>query len=179
MARINNVKIPEECTFEIEGNNLVVKGPKGESSREISDRSISISQKDGELVIKHEKTGKKAKKMVNSLKAHVKNMIKGVNEGFEYKLKVCSGHFPMNVSKKGNQLEVKNFIGEAVPRKLDLPNDVNVKVQGEDIHVDGINKERVGQVAASIEDLTKRRGFDKRIFQDGIYIVEKDGRKLV
>lgn len=179
MARNDNISIPKDCTLEIQDTTITIKGPKGEASREVSDKSITIKKDNDTLILTHDKTGKKAKKILNSLKAHVRNMIKGVNDGFEYKLKICSGHFPMNVNKKGNQLEVKNFIGEAVPRQLDLPEDVDVKVQGEDIHVNGVNKERVGQVAASIENLTKRRGFDKRIFQDGIYIVEKDGKKLV
>jgi len=47
-------------------------------------------------------------------------MIRGVTEGYTYKLKICSGHFPMNVSLKGDVLEIKNFIGESVPRKLKI-----------------------------------------------------------
>ena len=84
----------------------------------------------------------------------------------------------MNVSVKGLKLVVKNFIGEAVPRTLLFKEGATVKVEGDIIIVTGINKEIVAQAAASVEQLTRRVGFDRRIFQDGIYIVEKDGKSL-
>jgi large subunit ribosomal protein L6 len=119
---------------------------------------------------------KKSKKTANSFKAHIKNMVKGANEGHIYKLKICSGHFPMTVSLKGETLEIKNFIGEKVPRTLKVLEGTTVKVDGTEIIVESINKEKAGHMAASIEQLTRRPGFDRRIFQDGIYIVEKDGK---
>ena len=84
----------------------------------------------------------------------------------------------MNVSLKGDVLEIKNFIGEKVPRTLKIRPGASVKINGDEIVVEAINKEIAGQTAGSIEKLTKRPGFDKRIFQDGIYIVEKDGKRL-
>ena len=84
----------------------------------------------------------------------------------------------MNVSLKGQNFEIKNFIGEAFPRKLVLKENVTVKIEGDSITVTGINKELVSQTAASIETLTRRNGFDKRRFQDGIYITVKDGKQL-
>jgi large subunit ribosomal protein L6 len=85
----------------------------------------------------------------------------------------------MNVSIKGQTLEVKNFIGEVVPRSYSFSKDVDVKLNGEMISVTGINKELVSQTAGSIEQLTRRVGFDRRIFQDGIYIVDKDGKLML
>lgn len=170
--------VPEGCTFTLDKKVIVVKGPKGELSRSLPDKKIIINVQGSELNLSYKQATKREKRMLLTTKAHIKNMFKGVVSGFLYKLKVCSGHFPMNVSLKGDVLEVKNFIGEKVPRKLKIKPGANVKVNGDEITVESSNKEIAGQIAGSIENLMKRPGFDKRIFQDGIYIVEKDGKKI-
>ena len=73
---------------------------------------------------------------------------------------------------------VKNFFGERAPRILKLKSDVTAKVEGSEIIIESTNKEIAGQVAADIEQLTRITNKDKRIFQDGIYITEKDGKKI-
>jgi len=166
------------CTFERNGKFVTVKGTKGELKRKLSDNNIIIKNEGETLHLSFEKTGKKQKAQLFTTAAHIKNMIKGTLNGYNYKLKICSGHFPMNVSLKGDKFEIKNFIGEKVPRTLKIKPGATVKINGELIDVDGIDKEIVGQTAASIEKLTRRPGFDKRIFQDGIYITEKDGKKI-
>ena len=118
------------------------------------------------------------KRLINTYKAHLKNIFKGVTAGHSYVLKICSGHFPMNVALKGKNLEVKNLFGETIPRVLEIPEGAQVKVEGDKINVTGIDKELVSRCAAGIEQLTRRPGFDKRVFQDGAYIIEKDGRPI-
>jgi len=54
-----------------------------------------------------------------------------------------------------------------------------VTVDGHFIIVESVNKENAGQTAASIEKLTRRAAFDKRVFQDGIFIIEKDGKPVI
>ena len=105
-------------------------------------------------------------------------MIKGVAEGHVYRLKICSGHFPMNVSVSGNEFSVANFLGEKTPRKLSVKEGASVKVEGQEVVVESMNKELAGQTAADIELLTKVKGRDRRIFQDGIFIINKDGKEL-
>jgi large subunit ribosomal protein L6 len=84
----------------------------------------------------------------------------------------------MNVAVQGNQVIIKNFIGEKVPRVLDLLPGVKVSVDGTTVNVEGVDKELASQTAASIEQLTRRPGYDNRIFQDGVYIVNKDGKEV-
>jgi len=108
--------------------------------------------------------------------AHLNNLFRGVKEGFVYKLKICSGHFPMNVSIKNDEFIIKNFIGEKVPRVLKINSDVKVNIDGEVITIESNNIELAGQTAGSIEKLSSRTGFDKRIFQQGIFIIEKPKR---
>ena len=115
---------------------------------------------------------------MKSFVAHAKNMQKGVTEGHHYLLRICSGHFPMNVTVSKNEFVVKNYVGERVPRSMKLPSGVEVKVNGRDITVDSTDKNLAGMVASRIEGLKKRANFDKRRFQDGIYIVIKDGKEV-
>ena len=105
-------------------------------------------------------------------------MLSGVKDGHKYVLKICAGHFPMNISMSGNQLIVKNFLGEKFPRVLQIKQGVTVKVEGDKVNVDSPDKELAGTTASDIEGLTRRPGFDTRIFQDGIYMIIKDGKEL-
>jgi large subunit ribosomal protein L6 len=172
------VTLPEGISASYEGGVLTVKGPKGEVTRVLRNPKLKITTSSESVTFDMATYSKNEKKVLHTFRAHIRNMFKGVTEGHEYKLKICSGHFPMNVSMKGNQLEVKNFIGEAVPRRLTFKEGADVKVNGDEIVITGIDKEIVAQSAASIETLTRRSGFDRRIFQDGIYITEKDGKKI-
>ena len=102
------------------------------------------------------------------------NMIKGVTEGFTYTLKALYSHFPMTLAVKGNELVVNNYFGERVPRSAKILNGVEVKVQNKtEVIVSGIDKEAVGQTAANIERSTTVKKRDRRVFQDGIYLIEK------
>lgn len=171
-------EVTEGVTVKHENNLLVVEGSKGKVERSAILPGITIKQNDAKVVIEALRGSKREKMLINTFKAHIKNMMRGVTEGHNYKLKICSGHFPMTVTVKGNELEVKNFIGEKVPRVINFKEGVSVKVDGDLITVEGIDKEAVGSAAAKIELMCKRSGFDKRIFQDGIYITEKDGKVL-
>ncbi|MFW5865596.1 MAG: 50S ribosomal protein L6 [Nanoarchaeota archaeon] len=175
--------LPEDVKASFSDGVLIVSGPKGEVSKTFVHPLVGVDvDKDSEgndaIIISSDVFTLREKKLARTFRAHIRNMFKGVRQGHEYKLKICSGHFPMTVSVKGNVLEIKNFFGEAVPRRYSFDSSVAVKVNGEIIVVSGIKKELVAQTAASIEQLTKRPGFDKKVFQDGIYIIEKDGKSL-
>ena len=93
-------------------------------------------------------------------------------------LKICSGHFPINVSVNNNMLIVKNFLGEKVPRTIKLKPGADVRVEGDLIVVESPSKEIAGQVSADIELLARRTHYDLRIFQDGLWIINKDGKEI-
>lgn len=172
------IELPDSVTASINDGLLLIKGPKGEVKRQIKQRNISINTVNKKILIESKSGSKVDKKTLGSLAAHVKNMIKGSLQNHTYTLKICSGHFPMNVSVSGNKLIVKNFLGEKVPRVLQLKEGVNVKVEGDLVYATSSSKEIAGQVSADIEQLTRRPGYDTRIFQDGIYLINKDGKEL-
>jgi large subunit ribosomal protein L6 len=75
-------------------------------------------------------------------------------------------------------LLIKNFLGESVPRKMAIKPNVEVKIEGEEIIVSSPDKEAAGQVAGDIEQLTRIKKRDIRIFQDGCYITHKAGKEI-
>lgn len=172
------IEIPEGIDVEIDGMLIKVKGKAGEVVKKLFNPNIKIGKEGNNIVIKALKLTKREQKLVNTFRAHIKNMLYGANELYKYKLKICSGHFPMDVSVKGNEFIVKNFFGEKIPRILKIKEDANVKVEGDLVMVESPDKELAGQVAADIEQLTRRTKYDLRIFQDGIWIFEKMGKEV-
>ncbi len=168
-----SVEVPEGVTASVSGTMLLIKGPKGDVSKDFYSEKAEISCSQGRIIIKAKRRTKREKQAAGSFKAHLGNMIKGVVDGHHYALKVCSGHFPINVSVSGRDFSVKNFIGEKKARKITIPAGVSVKISGSDIEVEGPDKDIVGNVAAAMEKLTKRPNFDRRIFQDGIILTSK------
>jgi len=159
-------------------NDLTVKGPKGELKRTFNFPGVQVVAGSKEIVISAKKATKREKKIIYTYAAHLRNMMKGVQEPWVYKLKVCASHFPMNVSMSGKDFIVKNFLGEKVPRKFTIKEGVTVKVDGKDVIVESIDKELAGNTASEIELITTIRGRDLRVFQDGIYITEKAGKPI-
>lgn len=157
------------------GNLVTVKGPKGEVKRAFFDPKIQITGADGGIDLKSPRATRKEKTRLYSYAAHIKNMINGVQTPHEYKMKICSGHFPMNVAMSGNTLSVKNFLGEKTPRTAPVPAGVTVKVEGDKITISSPDLELAGQTASSFEKACRITNRDRRIFQDGIYIIKKAG----
>lgn len=172
------IPIPKDVKVSLNGRTLIVEGKKGKLERLFDYKKVDIRIENNKVVLEVNQGVKRDKTMLYTYEAHIKNMIKGVTEGFVYKMKIVSNHFPISVSISNGELIVKNLFGEKSPRKLKLYDDVKVKVEGEYIILEGINKERVGQQAANIEQLCNITNRDRRIFYDGIYIVEKAGKSV-
>lgn len=174
------IELPSEAEAEAktEYGLLKLKGPKGETSKKLMHKKVSIKVEGKKITLKSDKASKNEKKIMKTFKAHIKNMIRGVTQGHIYKMKICSGHFPMNVSVSGNELIIKNFFGEKHPRKIKINEGVKTTVSGDDIILEGTDKEAVAMTASAIEKGTRRSGYDKRIFQDGCFIVSKNGKEI-
>jgi large subunit ribosomal protein L6 len=170
------VKVPEDVEVKIEGDTvsgytITAKGPKGENSRNLKFRGMYIVKEDDSIRVYAEQE-KKLKPMVRTFAAHINNLIKGVNEGFEYKLKILYSHFPIKVRVEGKEVIIENFLGEKYPRRSKIAGRAEVRVKGNEVIVSGVDKEECGQTAANLEQTTKVKNLDPRVFQDGIYIVE-------
>ena len=173
------IELPKEVTVNVDGSVLKVNGGKGEVTRDFRHPRVQISMSEGKVVVEAKNGTKREKKMIGSFVSHIKNMIAGVQEPHKYVLKICSGHFPMNVTVSGEEVVVKNFLGEAVPRRITVLTGADVKVNGDEVVVSSSDKEVAGQMAARIENLCRITNKDRRIFQDGIYMTHKAGKDIV
>jgi large subunit ribosomal protein L6 len=169
------VPVPGDVTVSYADRILTVKGPKGTLTRTFSHPRLEMELTGGNIISRCSLPRKKEKALVGTWASHAQNMITGVTEGFEYQMKIVYAHFPVKVTvdKKASILSVSNFMGEKSDRKAKILEGVNVKVDGDQVILTGINREHLGQSAANIERSTRIRGFDSRVFQDGIYITKK------
>ena len=167
------VKIPEGINVELRDNVLTVSGPLGKVSRRFYHPKIKLELRDSSIIIKSEYARKRERATILTWASHIENMFRGVKEGYEYQLKVVYSHFPVKVYVKGDELIIENFLGERVPRRAKILEGVKVTVEGNLIKVWGIDIEKAGQTAANIELATKIKNYDRRVFQDGIYIIKK------
>ncbi len=169
------VDLPAGVQARLEKEMLVVQGPHGEVHRPVPLGALRVTTEAGAvtltLLLPSER--KKARSLINTWERHVANMALGVTHGFEARMKVVAAHFPMKVAVKERSVVIENFLGEKYPRTAALLSGVEAKVDGEFVILTGPDIERVGQSAANIEQTTKIRDYDPRVFQDGIYIVEK------
>ncbi|RLI05084.1 50S ribosomal protein L6 [Candidatus Bathyarchaeota archaeon] len=168
-----SVTIPEGVEAKLEGKILTVKGPLGELKRDFSFAPVYIGLEDKKIVVRSFLARKTEKAIVGTITSHIKNMVKGVTKGFTYKLKKVYSHFPINVKVSGDKVLIENFIGERSPRIAKIVGNVKINVKGDDIEVQGLNLEEVSQTAANIQQATKIKKKDPRVFLDGIYIYEK------
>jgi large subunit ribosomal protein L6 len=167
---------------EVKSRTIKVSGPNGELKQKFKEDFINFIQEGDKIRITAKSKRyplRKQMAIMGAIAGHIKNMMKGVTEGFIYKLRIVYSHFPMKVQVKGQDVMIENYLGEKYPRKAKILEGVTVEVKGSDVTVSGIDKDKVGQTAANIEQAAKCRNLDIRVFQDGIYIVEKDKIPLI
>jgi large subunit ribosomal protein L6 len=172
------IEIPEGVEVSINGDKILVKHGDKKNEREFDFAKLTFEKKGNEIIVENKNASKNEKKRINTIASHIRNMIKGIQEKFEYKLKVCFVHFPITVEVKGHEAIVKNFLGERSPRTVKIPAGADVTVDKEIITVSSYDKEIAGQAAANFENVTRITNKDRRIFQDGIFITNKCGEEM-
>ena len=173
-ARIRiEIDIPQGANTKFDGTMLKVEGKQGKTERPFKNPKVSIVLQGKKIILETEFPSKREKALIGTWEGHVNNMLVGVIKGFECKMKMVNAHFPMKVTVKGSDVIVENFLGGRCPRTAAIVGDTKVDVKKDELVLTGSNKETVGQTAANIERSTKIRGFDPRVFQDGIYITGK------
>jgi large subunit ribosomal protein L6 len=173
------IKVPEGLSASVETDKIKIKGPKGEFSKKFILGDITMAKKDDKIVLTAPTRKRADRAVLGTLEAHIQNMFRGVTDGVLYKMKIVYSHFPMNVKIQGDKLVIDNFLGEKHPRKATILKNVTIEIKGQDVTLKGIDKDIVSQTAANIEQTTKIRKRDLRVFQDGIYITEKDGKSML
>jgi len=169
------IAVPDGVQARLEGPEVVVASEGVTLRRKLAHPRLALVAEGREVRVSSEFPTKREKALVGTVAAHVRNMIIGVTEGFTYEMRIVYSHFPMKATVKGKEFMIENFLGEKFPRRAKILADTKVEVSGDQVVLKGPDIEAVSQTAANIEQATRIRGFDPRVFQDGIYITKKAG----
>jgi len=153
MSRIGKkpINLPAGITAKIEGNELAIKGPKGELKQKIHPL-VKIAIKDQQILLTVFNAEDKAQKALWGLFGSlIKNMILGVKEGYEKKLEVIGVGYKVNL--QGNKLILN--VGFSHPVEFILPQGITAAVDKNIITLTGFDKKQVGDVAALIRKIRK------------------------
>jgi large subunit ribosomal protein L6 len=178
MSRVGKkpIQIPEGVKIEITDREVKVSGAKGELKQEVRPE-IKVESKDGQIFVSPKiDLPKKGRGLWGLYRALIANMVEGVSKGFEKKLEIEGVGFKANV--EGDTLVLN--LGFSNPVKIKKIDGVDFKVEKNVVTVSGINKERVGHMAALIRIQKKAEPYKgKGIKYQGEKIRRKEGKKVV
>jgi len=153
MSRIGKkpIDIPNGVQVTVsENNHVVVKGPKGQLERDFNPK-LSIKVEDNQIKIERPDDSAFMRAIHGTTRALIANMVKGVTEGFTVELEIVGIGYRANM--KGKALELQ--LGYSHPIVYEPPEGIQIAVEGNIIKVSGIDKQKVGQVAAEIREFRK------------------------
>ena len=175
MSRIGNspVVVPNGVTATIDGQNVTVKGPKGELTTTIPE-PITASQEDGQIVVARPDDHRKNRSLHGLSRSLIDNMVVGVTQGYTIKMEIFGVGY--RVQKKGKDLEFA--LGFSHPVLIEAPEGVTFDVDGNTkLSITGIDKQQIGQIAANIRRLRKDDPYKgKGIRYEGEQIRRKVGK---
>ncbi len=150
MSRIGKqpIQVPGGVKIEIDGRNVSVTGPKGTLMREVVPE-VRLHLEDGRLLVTRPNDEPRERAMHGLTRALLANMVTGVNDGFRRTLELVGVGY--RAQMQGSKLVLA--LGFSHPVEIEPPEGVNFTVEGPRVHVDGIDKEAVGQVASNIRKL--------------------------
>ena len=165
------VPLPQGVTATISAEAVTVKGAKGSLSVPLKD-GVTVVQADKQLEIKY---GTENRMQAGATRAHLANVIKGVTSGYERKLELVGVGYRAAVQGKTLNLT----LGFSHPVAFDMPEGITIEAPSQtEIVIKGIDKQRVGQVAAEIRDLRPPEPYKgKGVRYAGEQISLKEGKK--
>ncbi len=174
MSRVGNriITIPAGVTVSVNGNEVTVKGPKGELSTIINEH-ITVETTDTEIKLVRENDN--YKQFHGTANANINNMVEGVTKGFEKKLESVGVGYRFQV--KGNELVVT--AGYSHPVNVEVPNGISVEAPSNtELLIKGIDKQLVGEFAANVRKIRKPEPYKgKGIRYTDEVIRRKEGKK--
>ena len=175
MSRIGNkvVVLPAGVEIKQDGNNITVKGPKGELTREFSS-DIKMNIEGNEVTFTSPNDSKEMKTIHGTTRANFNNMVVGVSEGFQKALELIGVGYRAQV--QGNKLTLN--VGYSHPVEMTAPEGVTFEVPANtQVIVKGINKEVVGELAANIRGVRPPEPYKgKGIRYVGEFVRRKEGK---
>lgn len=174
MARLTPISIPSGVTITISGQNVNVKGSKGALDHEVH-AAVEVAQDDGNLTFAEREGAANASAHSGTVRALMNNMIKGVSEGFEKKLELVGVGYRAQAQGK----KVNLTLGFSHPVEHELPEGVTAETPSQtEIVIKGIDKQKVGQVAADIRAYRPPEPYKgKGVKYADEHIVRKEAKK--
>ena len=176
MSRIGKqpVPLPQGVSAAISGQTVEVKGPKGTLSFTATD-DVTITQEDGALQITPRGLSKRARQQWGMTRSIMENLVTGVSTGFRRELDVQGVGY--RVAMQGNVLKLS--VGYSHDVEFHSPADVTISApKPTEIVVEGIDRQRVGQVAANIREFRPPEPYKgKGIRYKGEFVFRKEGKK--
>ena len=174
MSRVGNriINIPAAVTVTVDGNNVTVKGPKGELSTEVN-KHITVEVKEAEVIVKRENDN--YKNFHGTANANIQNMIIGVTDGFEKKLESVGVGYRFQL--KGNELVVT--AGYSHPVIVKIPEGIKLESPSNtELFIRGLDKQLVGEFAANVRKIRKPEPYKgKGIRYADEHVRRKEGKK--
>ena len=167
------IEIPEGVTVTYKKPIVTVEGPLGKTYKNFKKIPVTIEVADGKVLFKAQGTRDKSRAIMNTARSLIRNLCEGVVEGYTIKMKVVFSHFPITVKVDGKQVLIENFQGERAARKTNIWGETKVVPKGDDVIITGHVLTDVTQTAAEIENNSRVKNKDHRVFLDGIYKFEK------
>lgn len=152
MSRIGKlpVAVPSAVSVTIDGGTVAVKGPKGELRQAILLQVVDVKLQDGSVLVERKGDARQHRAAHGLTRTLIANMVEGVSKGFRKSLEIQGVGY--RVAKSGEKLNLS--LGYSHPVVFEAPQGVALSVEGQNkIHVEGIDKQVVGQVAAEIRSL--------------------------
>lgn len=178
MSRVGKapIDIPSGVEVKIDGAAVSVKGKQGSLTRSFNP-NMAIEQKEGKIYVSRPDDSRPNRALHGTTRSLLNNMVIGVNEGFQKKLLIQGVGY--RAVKKGKGLEFS--LGYSHTINVDPPAGIVLEVpSATEIHVKGIDKETVGQVAANIRSLRKPEPYKgKGIRYENEHVRRKAGKTIV
>ena len=175
MSRIGRlpVSIPSGVDIKVEGQDVIVKGPKGELSLTVV-QPITVELGEGNLEVKRPNDERQSRALHGLTRSLINNMVLGVTEGYEKKMEIHGTGY--RVANKDGNLEFA--LGYSHPITVEAPEGITFKVETPTrFQVEGIDKQKVGEVAANIRKLRKPDPYKaKGVKYEGEVIRRKVGK---
>lgn len=171
------IDLPEGFEASYEDGELTIKGEGNELTKKMEHALVEVETENGEIIFSTDRKRSDIHSIAKTFRSIASNMVEGLQEEYIYKMKGVYAHFPMTVKTQNNQVVIENFMGERHPRTIDIEEGVQVEVDGEDLELRGVDKEKVGLTAGKIEQACRKGNRDPRTFQDGVYITEKGDKQ--
>ena len=170
---IETVVLPQGVSAELNGSDIKVRGNGKENSGHFRTVGVYLMINGQNIEVWSGSERRNIVAQAKTIASHLNNLITGLDKTYECRLEIVYSHFPINVSVKDKFVEINNLAGAKHPKRAMIVGNSRVEVKGKDVVVKGSNKEHVGQTAANMEQVSRVKGKDIRVFQDRVYIVSK------